>query len=272
MGRRSREVAGRRLARASRRAAEDAGRPLIGVGCLFCRRSDQPFTSVEHILPESLGNKEWILPAGVVCDRCNNGPLAAAEKDLCEFFPIKAVRTMTAQKSKKGRYPAFQFARGTMQHDGTTLKVNLDEPGDTDTLREVERSGDEVHLLMSLRSDKPVSEKTTRRVASSMLKAALEMAVNDCPEMAYSPDLDYVRDRVLGAPWSGMVIATRNHGPFAPDVRLTYDFTFEEPQIGFWVALDYRGLLLLAHSYVHEPRGHVQADKAIVFKFGCGAP
>ena len=90
---------------------------------------------------------------------------------------------------------------------------------------------------MNLRSDKPVSEKTTRRVASSMLKAALEMAVNDCPEMAYSPNLDYVRARALGDPWSGMVMATRNHGPFAPDVRLTYDFTFEERQVGLWVGL-----------------------------------
>ena len=266
MGKRSRAIAQRRTQRERRRAAEDAGRLLIGIGCLFCRRTDRPFSSVEHILPESMGNREWTLPAGVVCDTCNNGALAAAEKDLCEFFPIKAVRTLTATKNKKGRYPEFRFGAGTMQHDGETLRIMVNDDDD-ETLKEVGRDGNVVRLRTNIRSDRPISERSTRRVASAMLKAALELAVNDCPELAYSPSLDYVRRQVLGDPWSGMVIATRNHGPFMPDVRLTYDFSFDHEKVGLWVALDYRGLLMLTHSGIAEPHHKIDSEKALVFKF-----
>lgn len=271
MGKRSREIAQRRTQRERRRAAEDAGRPLIGIGCLFCRRTDRPFSSVEHILPESMGNKEWILPPGVVCDTCNNGALAAAEKDLCEFFPIKAVRTMTATQNKKGRYPELRFGAGTMQHDGETLSIVVNDEDDDETLKEVGRNGSVVHLRTNIRSDRPISQKATRRVSASLLKAALELAVNDCPELAYSPSLDYVRRQALGDPWSGMVIATRNHGPFMPDVRLTYDFSFDRDKVGMWVALDYRGLLLTTHSSIPEPRGKMDSEKALVFKFTAAA-
>lgn len=39
--------------------------------CIFCKDSSDNSTSVEHIIPESLGNKD-ILPKGIVCDSCNN--------------------------------------------------------------------------------------------------------------------------------------------------------------------------------------------------------
>jgi len=39
--------------------------------CIFCN-NDSPFSSVEHIVPESLGNDIVILDKGWVCDKCNN--------------------------------------------------------------------------------------------------------------------------------------------------------------------------------------------------------
>ena len=40
--------------------------------CLFCKQDSSNTKSVEHIIPESLGNKTLILPRGYVCDKCNN--------------------------------------------------------------------------------------------------------------------------------------------------------------------------------------------------------
>ncbi|QAS81262.1 hypothetical protein CO657_22920 (plasmid) [Rhizobium acidisoli] len=42
--------------------------------CIFCRKSHVAFRSVEHIIPESLGNLSGrhLLPKGIVCDPCNN--------------------------------------------------------------------------------------------------------------------------------------------------------------------------------------------------------
>ncbi len=38
----------------------------------FCKQCSDLSNSVEHIIPESLGNKNHVLPKGIVCDRCNN--------------------------------------------------------------------------------------------------------------------------------------------------------------------------------------------------------
>src|SRR5689334_21444546 len=62
--------------------------PLHEYGCLFCRRADGGFTSREHIFSEALGNfDEHVLPPGVVCDRCNNEKLSAADEALIGFQP-----------------------------------------------------------------------------------------------------------------------------------------------------------------------------------------
>ena len=59
--------------RATQRAEPATATPQGGVGvvsdCLFCRRGDGGWTSREHVIPESMGNTELILPPGVVCDR-----------------------------------------------------------------------------------------------------------------------------------------------------------------------------------------------------------
>ena len=40
--------------------------------CLFCKKDSDETKSIEHIVPESLGNKSFVLPLGYVCDKCNN--------------------------------------------------------------------------------------------------------------------------------------------------------------------------------------------------------
>src|SRR5688572_25775127 len=55
-----------------------ANQALHPEGCLFCRRHDGGFLSEEHIFSEGLGNTDYVLPPGIVCDRCNSGPLARA--------------------------------------------------------------------------------------------------------------------------------------------------------------------------------------------------
>ena len=40
--------------------------------CIFCKQDSGTSKTIEHIIPESLGNKDHILSRGVVCDYCNN--------------------------------------------------------------------------------------------------------------------------------------------------------------------------------------------------------
>ena len=77
--------------------------------CIFCKKSDVPFTSVEHIFPESLGNQELVLPKGVVCDICNNGVLAKLDQILIEFPLVAIMKHFHGIKSKTGKIPNTKF-------------------------------------------------------------------------------------------------------------------------------------------------------------------
>src|SRR5687768_18410135 len=73
--------------------------------CLFCERSSIDSKSVEHIIPESLGNTVYILPVGVVCDKCNNYFSREIEGPLLSHNFFRQKRHCLGILSKKGRIP-----------------------------------------------------------------------------------------------------------------------------------------------------------------------
>lgn len=75
------------------------------MNCLFCKQVSDNSKSVEHIIPESLGNKDIVLPRGIVCDDCNQYFATKIEKPLLEQPYFKNVRHRAQIESKKGRIP-----------------------------------------------------------------------------------------------------------------------------------------------------------------------
>lgn len=73
--------------------------------CLFCKKDSTKTKSVEHIVPESLGNKTFILPLGYVCDKCNNYFAREVEKPFLELPEIKLLRFQEVIPNKKNRVP-----------------------------------------------------------------------------------------------------------------------------------------------------------------------
>ena len=73
--------------------------------CIFCKKASSNSKSVEHIIPESLGNKNHILSKGIVCDSCNQYFATKIEKPLLESPYFVNVRSRNIIKSKKGRVP-----------------------------------------------------------------------------------------------------------------------------------------------------------------------
>ena len=84
--------------------------------CLYCKKAEGPFTSVEHVIPESLGNQGLrgkppiVLPKGVVCDQCNNEKLSVLDSALIEFPPISWMRTRYGVRSKSGALPSTKLS------------------------------------------------------------------------------------------------------------------------------------------------------------------
>ncbi|WP_283843615.1 HNH endonuclease [Brevundimonas albigilva] len=75
--------------------------------CLFCKADSSRSRSVEHIIPESLGNSRHILGRGVVCDGCNNYFAKGVEKPFLESPGVKTLRFEQELLSKKGRVPTI---------------------------------------------------------------------------------------------------------------------------------------------------------------------
>ena len=79
------------------------------VQCIYCLDKEGSFNTVEHIVPEALGNYyEYVLPKGFVCDRCNSS-LAKIDEKFTNFTPISLLSTLFVPYTKKGNYPTVPF-------------------------------------------------------------------------------------------------------------------------------------------------------------------
>lgn len=72
------------------------------MNCIFCNKNTDDSMSVEHVIPESLGNVSLILEKGVVCDKCNNYFATKIEKELLSQPYFISTRHRNLIKSKKG--------------------------------------------------------------------------------------------------------------------------------------------------------------------------
>ncbi|MYB59056.1 MAG: HNH endonuclease [Gemmatimonadetes bacterium] len=83
--------------------------PVKNKKCIYCLTENGSFTSEEHIIPESLGNDEYILPKGYVCDTCNNKVLSHLDNQLIQSAPISFLRVLFLAHTKAGKLPTARF-------------------------------------------------------------------------------------------------------------------------------------------------------------------
>jgi len=88
--------------------------------CIFCKTLSDECVSVEHIVPESLGNKEHVLPKGWVCDSCNNYFAREVEGPFLESLYGRTSRFGMAVANKRNRIPSV-----TGFHAQSKTKVDL---------------------------------------------------------------------------------------------------------------------------------------------------
>lgn len=75
--------------------------------CLFCC-SEGPYNTVEHIIPESIGNEELIL-RNEVCDSCQSYFGSEVEQFVLSKTPIGFWRVLLGVPTKKGKLPKIDF-------------------------------------------------------------------------------------------------------------------------------------------------------------------
>ncbi|HAH48747.1 MAG TPA: HNH endonuclease, partial [Planctomycetaceae bacterium] len=182
--------------------------------CIFCKVDSSSSRSVEHIIPESLGNIDHVLPPGIVCDKCNNYISREVEKPFLDSRYIQERRFNFGIPSKKKRIPpmeGFHLQTSTLIH---LLKVD----GEEGISVCAGPNTDESRWVNSLLSSKagtlilPIGEKPSDKVVSRFIgKVGLEVLAHralDDPEIldeiVNKTELDQLRDYVR------MVTVSRN--------------------------------------------------------------
>ena len=82
---------------------------MIESGCLFCT-SKGPFSTIEHIVPESLGNRDFVIE-GQVCDGCQSYFGKEVERHVLSKTPFGVWRVLLGIPTKKGKPPTIDLSQ-----------------------------------------------------------------------------------------------------------------------------------------------------------------
>lgn len=225
--------------------------------CLYCKREDRAFKSEEHVIPEGLGNREIVLPKGVVCDACNNGKLSALDQTLINFTPISATKTLMGVRSKTGALPSGRFGNASLEmfKPGNVLfESNNPKAFRVTPLND---GTDRVNINMQFRSNRPMGAKYCRRLTRALLKMLLGCICKDCifeklpRDFALSERFDPMRDKILDRTkfkgYFGMVRNVQDPGNQSTD--LSYQFiTDEDGEETVWVEFQFYGFTMFTDS------------------------
>lgn len=85
---------------------------MSSMQCVFCK-SDGPFT-IEHIIPESLGNDDLVLK-DQVCSNCNNYFSREVEAEVLNKSPIAFWRVFLGIRTKKKLLPSVDLSQPKRQ-------------------------------------------------------------------------------------------------------------------------------------------------------------
>ncbi|MCP4549612.1 MAG: HNH endonuclease [bacterium] len=182
--------------------------------CIFCKEPSASSKSIEHIVPESLGNKIHVLPAGIVCDSCNNYFARKIEGPLLndEFF-IQA-RFRGGIENKKGRIPVI---KGILFPDAIELGLLRHRDG-SKSLGPVREDQSNAWVQAALQRDRltvitplpepPDSQLIARflgKVGLEVLAARVRYLEGGLDEIVDKPELDelrlFVRRGESSFPW-----------------------------------------------------------------------
>jgi hypothetical protein len=161
--------------------------------CLFCKSYSGHSRSVEHIIPESLGNLSHTLPAGVVCDGCNNYFARKLEKPFLECAEMIALRFHQGIPNKKGRIPALAgmvtpgFPATLRRHRNQDFPMFLELT--PDAFEHVLRRN---HGMLIVPADSsPLSSQIVSRFLAKVALEAMAYRLVECPD-----GLDYLVNEV----------------------------------------------------------------------------
>ncbi len=222
--------------------------------CLFCLRADRPFRSCEHIIPESLGNTEFVLPRGVTCDSCNTKVLSGLDGALLDFPPVKFLRMVRGIPNKDGRVPISTWGNAKVSQPASGhLVFETDSPK---VIRDT-ATGFKANLQSGA-----IAVRRYALIARALYKITLEFIYHDHgPEEAFDPKYDELRKVILGELPSRHWLATPKDNPHHGQLSLSYQPLYlSDGREAIWITFDIFGTVLMTEMLI---RGERASDELI---------
>lgn len=188
--------------------------------CIYCLSDTGTFTSEEHIVPESLGNYDTVLPKGFVCDTCNNRVLSGLDAELVHFEPVEFLKTLYMPHTKDGKLPQAIFPNLTMKKTRPSHIV-FKSPSKKNFTSGVPDENGIIHFSIKMTGRKKFDPKIVGR---ALYKIGLGMvAFHEGREVVYESRYNAARAFILkGEDFPNNLLMINNAKPH-PNIRSTYD-------------------------------------------------
>lgn len=199
--------------------------------CIFCLQDSSNSKSVEHVIPESLGNSLHHLPPGIVCDKCNNYFSHSVEKPFLNLEEIRFFRTFLQVYSKKGKLPPY-----------------AEQSGNGIIVFNSERKAGRI-IIPAAKSDipdsGPVVSRFLAKVAFEVMASKLLASQQNPHELVNNSDLQLIREHARYGTNASWPYLKRRIYPFNKiwhesdgiDYLNLHEYVFFEPEAGYFYFL-----------------------------------
>lgn len=191
--------------------------------CLFCK-SDGPYSTVEHIIPESLGNKHLLLREQVY-DKCQGYFGKEIEQYVLRRSPLGFWRVHAGVPTKHGKPPKYSFGQPTRDKgifpdrspsNDDSLELFIDEDGDRRFHIKDDRKLDRLESGETTTFRLTLTPKMLHMMGRMLGKIGLEMLARDHPDVARSTRFDAIRQFARFGQPTGFLWPLFYHGSGSP--------------------------------------------------------
>lgn len=177
--------------------------------CIFCKTEKGTYKTVSHILPESLGGKQWAcLPQNLECDTCNEYFGTKVERVALNSFPFLPFRLLLGILTKKNKSPIQETMLGTIKGTLSPGIIGLD-PISKDIENAI--SDGQITQLQILAEPEPMERLAICRL---LLKMGLEVVANDsfndAMETKFDAAREFARRPSKGSKWWFLLYCNHN--------------------------------------------------------------
>lgn len=163
--------------------------------CIFCMTKKGPFSTREHVLPESLGGGEWaVLPNGLLCDSCQNKFGSEIEQQALGDYPFSLLRTFLGIPTKKGKAPWFESWEGIIHASLLPGTVGYDP---APVFEQAVLEGKKTQIRLLARSRRP------DMICRFLLKMGIEVVAWDNEQDVFCSKFDEARRFALAGEKTG---------------------------------------------------------------------